>query len=74
MILICFFIAMSAIVGGSAKQAIIRQLEGQINIIKIQNINSINDRAFLHSELQNTRDALKRLERKVKSNSAYNAP
>lgn len=65
--IIGFFVVMSAIVGGAAKQAIIHQLEHQIEIIKVQNANSLTDRTYLHSELENTRSALKRLEKKVQS-------
>jgi hypothetical protein len=59
---------MSAIVSGSVKDAIINQFEKQIEVIKYQNKVSIEDRQFLHSELNNTRTALKRLETKIKSN------
>jgi hypothetical protein len=67
LIIILFLVVMAAIVGGSAKQAIIDQLHNQIEVIKIQNENSIKDRTYLHEELKNTRDALGRLEYKLRS-------
>lgn len=76
-IIICFLIVMSVIVGGSAKQALIEQHEKQIEVIKFQNKNSIEDRDYLHKELENTRkelkstrDSLRRLEFKVRSEEA----
>lgn len=51
----------------SVKDAMIRQVKGELGLIKSQNQTSIDDRAYLHDELRNTRAALRRLEAKVQS-------
>jgi 5-bromo-4-chloroindolyl phosphate hydrolysis protein len=73
-VIVLFLIVFSAIVGGSAKQEIIRGLERQVEqmksrdeVVKTQNENSIKDRQYLHDELKNTRESLRRLEFKVRS-------
>jgi hypothetical protein len=66
-IMFCFLVLFSGIVGWTAKQEIINQLENQIEVIKIQNDNSIKDRNYLHEELKNTRESLHRLESKVRT-------
>lgn len=66
--IILFIIIFSAIVSGSVKDTVVKQLESQIQTIKDQNQRSIEDRSYLHQELENTRSALRRLEVKVKSN------
>jgi uncharacterized protein involved in cysteine biosynthesis len=63
-----FVIVVTAIIGGPFKQAIIHKLENQIEVIKYQNERSIEDRSYLHKELENTRSSLKRLEVKAKTN------
>jgi len=71
-----FFIAFA--VHGSVKDAATKMLRQELAVIKqqykedletvkVQNERSIEDRAFLHMELKNTRDSLKRLEKKVQS-------
>ena len=67
MILVCFSVLLLSVTGIAVRLATVRQLEEQIRIIKEQNVNSINDRAYLHEQLENSRAALKRLEVKVKT-------
>jgi hypothetical protein len=73
-VIFCFLIVFAAIVGGSAKQEIIRGLERQVeqmksrdDVVRVQNENSIKDRQYLHDELKNTLESLHRLELKMKS-------
>jgi hypothetical protein len=71
LIMFCFLVLFSVVVGGSAKQEIIKGLENQIEVIKIQNDNSIKDRNYLHEELKNTRESLHRLESKVRTEDLH---
>lgn len=43
-----------------------KKIEGALKVIEDQNQRSMEDRAYLHGELKNTRESLMRLEGKVK--------
>ena len=55
------------IVNAGVQEKLAEYNHGQIETIKMQNEQSVQDRQYLHEELRASKDALKRLERAVKT-------
>ena len=55
------------VVNAGVQEKLAEHNKAQIEVIKEQNDHSIQDRTFLHAELANTKAALRRLEKTVKT-------